>query len=279
MSKKTSNRAQEGLVYSLLILMALFSLAPILWAVLTSFRTLTDTFARPINWLPKPFTFENYRLIWTRYPLGVYLQNSLIIAVVSVGASLLLGSLAAYGVSRYRIWGKRHFLTFVLLTQMFPYVTLLLPYFRVFTVLGLLDSKWALILTHLSFGLPFCIWMMKSFIDGIPTDLDDAAKVDGCNALQAFWAVVLPAAKPGLAATAVYAFLTSWNDYVFALNLTSSNSQRTVTVGLASLIGAYHVDWNGLMTMAVIVSIPSIIGFSFVQRYLVKGLTAGAVKG
>ena len=270
---------QRSSLYIVLAGMTIFSLGPLYWIVLTSFKTLDDTWRRPITWVPRPLTFDNFEMIWSQYPLLTYLQNSLIVAAFSVAVSLVVGSLAGYGLSRYQIKGKSQFMTFTLLTQLFPYVSLILPYYRVFNALGLLNTTSALIVTHVTFGLPFCIWMMKSFVDGIPTDLDDAAKVDGAGPLQTFWQVIMPVVKPGIAATAVYAFLVSWNEYVFALVLTNSADKHTVTVGLASLIGMYRINWNELMTMATIVSLPAIIMFFFVQNHLVRGLTAGAVKG
>jgi multiple sugar transport system permease protein len=272
-------RLQSGIIYTLLVGMTIFALGPIYWVTLTSFKTLDDTWRRPISWIPNPFTVLNYTKIWSQYPLLTYLLNSLIIAACSVAISLSLGALAGYGLSRYHIKGKTYFMTFTLLTQLFPYVSLILPYYRVFNTLGMLNTTSALVITHVTFGLPFCIWMMKSFIDGIPMDLDDAAKVDGASPLQTFWMVITPVIKPGLAATAVYAFLVSWNEYIFALVLTNSAAKQTVTVGLASLIGMYRINWNDLMTMGTIVSLPAIIMFFFVQNYLVRGLTAGAVKG
>jgi len=216
--------------------------------------------------------------VFTDYPFADYFRNSIIDVVAATGISLVFSSLSAYGVSRFKFRGRGSFLTFLLISQMFPSVMLVIPYFKIIQVLGLYNTYAALIVTYVSFTMPFCSWMMYGYFKSIPRELDEAAAIDGASPLRTFLSVVLPLSLPGIVATAIYAFITGWNEYLFALILTSSEDMKTVPVGIGQLIGQYKIQWNDLMAASIYAVVPLMVLFVFLQRYLISSLTAGAVK-
>jgi multiple sugar transport system permease protein len=221
--------------------------------------------------------------MWQTIPLMLYLQNSLIVCTTASVASVLVALLAAYAVSRYRFRGRRVFTITILSTQMFPGILFLLPLFVIFVNLGqvtginLYGSRTGLIITYMTFTLPFAIWMLAAYLDTIPRDLDDAAKVDGSGPMGAFIRVVIPAAVPGIVAVLIYAFMTSWSEMLFASVLTN-DSTRTLAVGLQAYATQNEVYWNQIMAASLTVSVPIVVGFLLLQRFLVAGMTAGSVK-
>jgi multiple sugar transport system permease protein len=235
------------------------------------------------DWIPHNLTIRPYIDIWHTVPLARYFLNSLIVAGAATVLSVVIAVFAAYAVSRYRFRGKRVFTVTVLSTQMFPGILFLLPLFLIFVNVGnstgiaLYGSRGGLILTYLTFSLPFSIWMLIGYFDSIPRDLDEAAMVDGCGALGALFRVVVPAAVPGIVAVAVYAFMTAWGEVLFASVMTNDTT-RTLSVGLQGYATQNDVYWNQVMAASLVVSVPVVAGFLLLQRYLVAGLTAGAVK-
>ena len=265
-------------LYLAMVLLLLFALFPVLWTLSVSVKTLSETFAIPPTWVPKVITFNNYLNIWTRYKTAKYLFNSLIVSLISTMVSVTLGCLAGYGFSRFNFWGKNGFLGFLLFTQLLPGVAIMIPYFRVMQMLGLLNTYTSLIIVYCSFSLPFCIWMMKAYFDSIPNSIDEAARIDGCSHLQIFIKIVLPLTLPGVASTIIFCFVIAWSEYLFTLILVSTDDMKTITLGIASLIGAYEVSWNELGAMAIVAGIPVLVLFAFVQKSFIQGLTAGAFK-
>jgi multiple sugar transport system permease protein len=221
--------------------------------------------------------------IWKTIPLAHYFMNSLIVSVSATLFSVAVAIFASYGVSRYRFPGRRLFTVTVLSTQMFPGILFLLPLYLIFVNIGnstgitLNGSRLGLIITYLTFSLPFSIWMLVGYFDSIPRDLDEAAKVDGCGPMGALFRVVVPAAVPGIVAVCVYAFMTAWGEVLFASVMTNE-STRTLAVGLREYATQNDVYWNQVMAASLVVSVPVVAGFLLLQRYLVAGLTAGAVK-
>ncbi|MFD5082440.1 carbohydrate ABC transporter permease [Kitasatospora sp. NPDC058406] len=262
--------------------LAVFALVPVLVMLSSSLKPLRDV-QGPFRWIPSTVTFRPYLDIWRTVPLGRYLVNSLIVAGGATVCSVLVAILAAYAVSRYRFRGRRMFTVTVLSTQMFPGILFLLPLFLIFVNVGnatgipLYGSRGGLILTYLTFSLPFSIWMLVGYFDSIPRDLDEAALVDGCGPLQALVRIIVPAAVPGIVAVAVYAFMTAWGEVLFASVLTDDTT-RTLAVGLQGYATLNDVYWNQVMAASLVVSVPVVAGFLLLQRYLVAGLTAGAVK-
>jgi multiple sugar transport system permease protein len=259
--------------------LCVFCLFPLGWILSTSLKTLPETFLTPPTWLPSHFEFQNYVKIWTMQSFGRYFLNSLIVSAWATAGSIVLASLAGYGFSRFRFRFSRSLMVLVLLAQMFPGLILLIPYYTLASQAKLLNTYSVLIIVYTSFALPFCIWLMKGFFDSIPSELDQAALVDGCTRMGAFVRVILPLALPGVVATAIFSFLLAWNEYLFAVVLTSKERMYLVTVGIASNVGQFRIMWNELMAGAVLATIPTIILYSLLERHLVRGLSAGAVKG
>jgi multiple sugar transport system permease protein len=255
-----------------------FGLIPFLWMMLSSFRPESDLTQTPLHILPDTLTLANHIELLARTSFLQNLRDSLVVASGAVVLGLLLSLPAAYAFSRFRFRGRSVLLVQFLAINMFPVVLLILPLFILFRRLGLLDTYVALIAGHATFTLPFAIWLMTSYVDGIPADLDQAAAIDGATRWQIMRLVILPLTLPGLVAVGIYLFISSWNEYLFALMLAGQHV-RTVTVALQSFIGENQIQWGLLMAGGTLVAMPATILFLLTQRQLVGGLTGGAVKG
>lgn len=262
----------------LIITASLFVVIPVLWMISTSLKTTEGTLSIPPRLIPERFSVESYTRIWTDYPMGRYFANSLIAVSLSTVITLIFSSLAAYGLARFRLRGSGTILTFLLVTQMFPSVLLLIPFFQIIKSLGLINTHLGLIIVYIGFRIPLCSWMILGYFRTIPEDLDAAASIDGLNKFQVFYKITLPLSVPGIAATGIYAFFESWNEYMFAMVLTTKETMKTVPVGIGQLIGQYRIQWNDLMSASIVGSIPLLLVFLFLQRHLIGGLTSGAVK-
>jgi multiple sugar transport system permease protein len=258
------------------------TLIPIYAMVTSAIKPLRDV-QGPFEWIPSHVTFRPFIDIWHTVPLGHYFINSIIVAGSAMVCSVAVAIFAAYGVSRYRFKGRRTFTITVLSTQMFPGILFLLPLFLIYVNIGkltgipLYDSRTGLIITYMTFSLPFAIWMLVGYFDTIPRGLDESAQVDGAGPLRTLLQVILPTALPGVVAVAVYAFMTAWGEVLFASVMTNDSS-RTLAVGLQSYATEQDVYWNQVMAASLVVSIPVVVGFLALQRHFVAGLTAGAVK-
>ncbi len=253
-----------------------FTLGPYLWMFITSVspeETLFTTGPSLLN-----ATFENYARLFNTVGFSDNLIDSFIVAVGTVIVGLSLSVTAAYAFSRFNFKGKRILMLQFLLINMFPLVLLILPLFVLMRMLGLLDTHVALIIANSTIAIPFSIWMMVSYINGIPRSLDEAAMTDGCTRLQALRRVVLPLCMPGIIATGIYIFITSWNEYLYALTL-GGRDVRTITVAVQTLIGEYEVQWGLLTSGGIVGALPATVLFLIVQKRLISGLTQGAVKG
>lgn len=265
-----------------LTLLTGFVLLPVYVMVSSSLKPLEDV-SGTFRWMPSTVTLAPYFDIWQTVPLADYFVNSLVVAGSATVCSVVIAVFAAYAVSRYSFRGKRVFTVTVLSTQMFPGILFLLPLFLIYVNIGnatgiaLFGSRGGLILTYMTFSLPFSIWMLIGYFDSVPRDLDEAAKVDGCGPIGALFRVIVPAAIPGIVAVAVYAFMTAWGEVLFASVMTNDTT-RTLAVGLQGYATQNDVYWNQVMAASLVVSVPVVAGFLLLQRYLVTGLTAGAVK-
>jgi multiple sugar transport system permease protein len=265
-----------------LVVLTVFTVVPLYVMVTTSLKTLPEVQAS-FTWWPKNISFQAFVDMWSTVPLANYFVNSLIVAGSATILSVIIAIFAAYAVSRYRFKGRTVFTTTVLSTQMFPGVLFLLPLFLIFVNINqavgiqLVGTRFGLVITYLTFALPFAIWMLAGYFDGIPRELDEAAKVDGSGPMGALWHVVLPAARPGIIAVAIYAFMTSWGEVLFASVMTTDEN-RTLAVGLQLYSTQTNVYWNQIMAASLVVSIPIVVAFLLLQRSFVAGLTAGAVK-
>ncbi|CAH0122469.1 Diacetylchitobiose uptake system permease protein NgcG [Paenibacillus sp. CECT 9249] len=265
-------------MYAILTIASAGVLIPTLWMVSTAFKSNEEVMSSPPVWIPEHPTFDSFIRIWKDYPFADYFVNSVIIVFASTLISLVFSALAGYGASRFRFPGKGAFLTFLLVTQMFPSIMLLIPFYKVLKTFGLIDSHPGLIIVYISFAIPFCTWMMLGFFQGIPKELDEAAMMDGCGKMRTFLQIILPLSLPGLAATAIYSFLMGWNEYMFAFVLMTTEDMKTLPVGIGQLNGFYKIAWNDMMAASIVSSLPLIILFLFMQKYFISSLTAGAVK-
>lgn len=266
--------ALTTLRYVAILLVTFLFITPFLWMVLSSFKSQLDITTSDNIYKFNP-TLDNYKDVFGQYNYALYLWNSLFVAVASTFLSLVLGLPAAYAIARYKVgW-----LGVVLLTaRIVPGITFLIPWYIIFSRIGLTGSYWALILSHMLVGLPFIAWIMISFFEGLPIDLEEAAMVDGATPLGAFWRISLPLAVPGIITASIMAFIFSWNNFMFSLVL-AGDQTKTLPVAVFNFISYGSVNWGGLMAAAVIITLPVLIITLCVQRYVVAGLTAGATKG
>ena len=268
-------RFGEAVRAALVVLTALVMMVPIVWITLAAFKQHVDVYQLKLLFRP---TLENFALVFdSPYHLGRKLLNSTIVSLVTVAIAIPIATGAAYSFSRFRMRGERVMFVMILATQFVPAVVIVLPFFLLFRDLGILDTRLGLILVNLSIVTPFAIWMIKGFIDGIPRDTEEAALVDGSSRLQVIRNVVLPMAAPGLVTAAIFCFIIAWNDFLFALILTT-NKAVTLTVGLA-LFQAEEGDlWNLLAAAGIIIMVPMFALALLIQKHFVQGMTMGAVR-
>ncbi|WP_375405431.1 carbohydrate ABC transporter permease [uncultured Amnibacterium sp.] len=263
-------------------LLTAFTVVPIYVMIESSLKPLADV-QSTFTWWPSQVTTQPFIDMWSTVPLANYFLNSVIISTASTVLSLVIAIFAAFAVSRFRFTGRSVFTTSILSTQMFPGILFLLPLFLIFVninqTLGiqLVGTRLGLIITYLTFSLPFSIWMLSGYFDGIPKELDEAAQVDGNGPVGALFRVILPAARPGVIAVAIYSFMTAWGEVLFASVMTTDQN-RTLAVGLQLYSTQVNVYWNQVMAASLVVSIPVVVAFLLLQRNFVAGLTAGAVK-
>lgn len=279
MNARGSRSRTSTVSYLILIVGCAIVLFPVFWMLTTALRPSTQLFQSPPNWLPSSIDFSGFVNAWSGTDLPRYLFNSMLVVTVSTVIAVAFSCFAAYGLSRFEFRGKGTFVTFLLVTQMFPAVMLLVPYFQIISAVGLYNSYSALIITYVAFSIPFSTWMMWGYMASIPRELDESAAMDGCSAFGAFFRIVLPLCRPGIIATAIYSFITGWNEYIYALALTQTDEMKTLPIGITALAGNDRLDYNALMATSIIAVIPMLIIFIFFQRHLVSGLSAGAVKG
>jgi len=275
----TRRRVTTTLVYSALAVALVLTLFPFWWMIDTSLKQPVDIFSGVAFW-PQHLTFHNYYRLFHEYNFGAYLTNSIVVVAASVLVSLTLGTLAAYALARFRLrFGlDRVALYGVLLVRMLPGILLVVPLYIVLAKWGLLNTRLGLILIYSGLNTSFVIWMMQSFLEEIPKDIEEAAMVDGDSRLSALRRVVIPLAAPGLIATAIFAVIATYNDFIIALTLTSTPSAETVPVGVSTLIGKIQIEWGPMAAAGVVGAVPIILFALLVQRHFVRGLTLGAVK-
>jgi ABC-type glycerol-3-phosphate transport system permease component len=266
------------IIYAGLLVFYSFLLLPIIWLLLSSFRN-TDSIQSG-RLLPgwSEITVGNYIATFQISNFVTYLVNSFVIAFSVMVLTVLLGSLGAYALSRFTLKGKRLFMMAALLPQFFPYVLVLIPFYVLMSNLNLVDSHLGLILTHTSLTLPFALWMLTGYFNAIPKELDQAALIDGCSRLGVLFRILYPVAIPGLVVAGFFAFVVSWGDYLFVSILSQSNQTQTLPIGLQTFMSSLEVQWGLITAGTVLAIVPTVIFFSIVQRQLVSGLTAGAVK-
>jgi len=261
--------------------LTLFAMLPFVWVFLASFKTRAELYATPIVYLPASLSVANYVEAWTSKltPFSRFFANSLWVSSVTMVATTLVSILAGYALARFRFAGRQTFLLIFLATQMFPAVLLIAPLLSQWYALALIDTYQALIYSNFSFTVPFTVWMLVGYFESIPLELEESAMLDGCNRFGALCRVVLPLAAPGVAATAIFAFVASWSELLFAITFTSQTEMRTLSAGLLFMVGQYEIQWGQLSAGVIISTVPVAILFTYLQRHLIQGLSAGAVKG
>ncbi|MCZ3380530.1 carbohydrate ABC transporter membrane protein 2 (CUT1 family) [Rhizobium sp. ERR 922] len=268
-----------GLFLSMLIICL-----PGFWIVISSLRPTVEIMAKPPVWIPQELSLEAYRAMFSGVgqggiPVWDYFRNSLIISVTSTAIALVIGMSGGYAFARFRFAGKSAVFLGLMLTRSVPGVALSLPLFMVYARLGIIDTHFGLILTYVALNVPFTIWLIDGFFRQVPKDLAEAAQIDGCTRWQAFWQVEFPLAGPGIASAGIFAFLTCWNEYALASQLTRSVDSKTLPVGLLDYTAEFTIDWRGMCALAVVMIIPALALTFIIQKHLVSGLTFGAVKG
>ncbi|MBG6208143.1 multiple sugar transport system permease protein [Labrenzia sp. EL_126] len=256
-----------------------FALFPLYWLAKIAVTPDKLIFSEGTALIPSKFTFENFQTVLLQTDFVAYFRNSLIVSIGTAAITTVIAAAAGYAFSRFEFRGKRLIIALMLITQMFPLLMIIAPIYKIVAALGLLNSLTSLIIVYTAFNIPFATFLMQSFFDGIPKDLEDAGMIDGCTRFEALRKIVLPLTLPGLGATLGFIFTAAWSELLFALMLINSNDAMTFPVGLLTFVSKFSVDWGQMMAAGVLALVPSCLFFIFIQRYLVQGLTTGAVKG
>ncbi|MEO2261403.1 carbohydrate ABC transporter permease [Dorea sp. YH-dor228] len=275
-------RVKKIITVILVILVCMFALFPFVWMISTSFKPANEVYSKTPSFIPNEPTVEGYTEMLTTqsstFDFPQWLTNSVIVALLTTVFSMIIATLGGYGLSRFRFRGRGFLSYFILTTQVLPGSLLIIPLYVIMGNLQLLDTRIGLVAAYCTFSVPFCTWMMKGFFDTIPISLEEAARVDGAGRFRIFSTVVLPLTVPGLVATGIFSFINGWNEYLFASTFMKSYENWTLPVGIASFQGQYTTNWGTLMAGAVLITIPVVILFLLLQKHLVSGMTAGAVK-
>jgi trehalose/maltose transport system permease protein len=278
MIKRILSRAAFYVVLGIGLLYILF---PFYWMIVNSLKPAAELFSTPLSYWPRQITFDNYRAVLADSSFVRAIVNSVIVAGGATLLSLGLSSMAAYALARYRFPGKQATLYAILGMSTFPQIAVLGGLFMLARALGIYNTYWALILSYMIFTLPFCVWVLTSFIKEIPDTLDEASTIDGATPWQCLWRVIIPLAGPGLVATGLLSFINAWNEFLFALTLTADNSARTVPVAVALFSGQseHELPWGKITAASTVVTVPVVMLALIFQKRIVEGLTSGAVKG
>ncbi|MFI8290786.1 sugar ABC transporter permease [Streptomyces sp. NPDC085614] len=272
---RRSPLASIGL-HTTLVVASVIAVFPVLWVFLTSIKpakyaTTTDFF--------KESTFENYTNLLNDTPFLTWFGNSLLVAALTTLLGVFISSTTGYAISRFRFPGKRGLMWTLLITQMFPVAVLIVPIYNIMASMGLLNQPAGLVITYLTIAVPFCAWMMKGFFDTIPREIDESGQVDGLTPFGTFWRLILPLAKPGIAVTAFYSFITAWGEVAYASAFMVGDENLTLAGGLQKFVNQYGAQWGPMSAASVLIAIPAALVFLVAQRHLVTGMSAGAVKG
>ncbi len=284
MSKKMrlnhENKTRLGIVlrYAFLIFLALFVVVPVLWMLSTAFKSEAQTYSPTPIWIPEPVSLNSFIKFFGLYNFGKMTLNSLVACLGAMILCIVCSSLAGYGVTRFKFKGNKQFMGFLLITQMFPSVMLVVPFYSVLTKYHLTNSLLGLIVVYAATNIAFSTWMMVSYFKTIPVDLDEAARVDGASNFRIFWNIILPLTVPGIAAIAIFVLINGWNEYMYSSVLISRDNLKTLTVGIVALNTQNQVHWNDMMAASSISCLPLIILFMCFQKYFIAGMTGGAVK-
>jgi arabinogalactan oligomer/maltooligosaccharide transport system permease protein len=265
-------------LHATLIVASVIAIFPIAWIILSSFKPGVWVQSSELSLVKEP-TLENYRFVLTETNFPTWFLNSVITAAFTMAIGVFISATTGYALSRFNFPGRRQLMLTFLVTQMFPVAILIVPIYVIMATLGLINTLAALVIAYLSVAVPFCAWMLKGFFDTIDTSLDEAAQIDGCGPFATFWRVILPLARPGLAVTAFFTFLTAWGEVAYASAFIQTDNKFTLAYGLQQFVPAFNPQWEYLTASAVLITIPAGLVFFFAQRHLISGLTAGGTKG
>ncbi|MBU9728418.1 carbohydrate ABC transporter permease [Lachnospiraceae bacterium ASD4241] len=279
MSRASKRKWKKRGMTLFVLIVTLILILPFLWMISTSFKQPDEVFSSIPKWLPRDFSFINYLSIWRRRYFTDYFLNSLIVSGFTMGIALIVAMFTGYGISRFSFRGKTFFSAMLIVVQMFPSMLLLIPLYMIMNSLGLLDTHLSMVIAYTTFAMPFCSWMIKGYFDTIPVSLEESARMDGCSRLGILFKIVMPLAAPGIVTVAMFAFVLSWQEYLYAMTFARTEGMRTLTVGIALMQGQHgSVDWGQIMAGSVIACLPGLILFTYLEKYLVQGFTMGAVK-
>ncbi|SCP99920.1 carbohydrate ABC transporter permease [Anaerobium acetethylicum] len=278
MKKGQDTKVKLGVAYIFTIIMVVAAIVPFIYVVLTALKT-QDQIYDPNQIIPTRITLENFRHVLFESNFVRYFLNSIFITIVTTAICMVLSIMAAYALTRYKIFAAEKIKMAFLMTRMFPGILLCIPFYIIMKSLNLIDSYVGLIMMYCSFTLPFAIWNICAFFAIIPWEIEEAAMIDGCSRVKSFFSIIIHIAKPGLFVTALFCFMSSWDEYMYASIFINTTLKKTIQVGMQDFIGQYSVNWGLLMSAVVISLIPILIFFALVQKNLVEGLSAGAVKG
>ncbi len=278
--RKPSRILRRVLFNAFAWLVVLLITFPLLWMLVTSVKPQSELFLIPPSFLPGEVTFEHYRRLLSETPFLTYMKNSMWLAGATTGVVIVIATLAAHSLVRFKYPGRERLAKMVLFTYLLPSVVLIIPLYFLMVRIGLANTLASLVIAYTTFALPYALWLLRSFMAAIPDDLESAALVDGATRMQAFVDVILPQALPGIISTALFTSILAWNEYLYALVLVNSDEVRPLTTGVMNiLITSFNIEWSLLMAASVMMSVPLIVIFTFLQRYLTSGFGAGAVKG
>lgn len=279
MSRKTKNAIGTTIRVIILIFFFLLVVLPIYWIVITSFKTSGEILdVNHLTFFPKTFTWQNYTDLFEQFNYGVLLKNSLLVSVASALVVTVFSMLGGYSLARYKFNGKQAVVLFFLITQMIPGILVIIPLYIIFSKMGLINTHIGLFIYYVTVNLPFCVITMRSFFERIPVTLEEAARVDGCTKMQSLFKIVFPIMFPGIVSVFVFGFIGAWNELIAGSIFISTPEMWTIPVGLKTLIGKYNVEWGLLMAGGVMALLPTAVMFAAMQKFIVEGMTAGAVK-
>jgi multiple sugar transport system permease protein len=276
--RRTRFVVRQVLVIGSTTVAAAIIMIPIIWMINAAVRPIKEILVYPPLLIPRQITFEYFGKLVFNEQYQRFFLNSVILSVSTLFASIGLGLPAAYGFSRYKIRGGRIILLAIMALLMLPTVTLIIPYFRLANALRLYDTLFGLIIVNIAFALPLVIWLLKAYVDSIPVELEEAAMIDGCSRFQALQKILMPLTVPAIVGVGTFAFITAWNEYLLAVVLTDTPRSQVITIGLSLFFGQRFRDWNAIMALATLSSVPLVIIFILFQRWVVQGMTSGAVK-
>lgn len=280
MTPKINFFSMRGLfIYGCAAILVAATAFPFFWMVSTSFKPLQEIFLFPPNFFPTEFTLKNFERLFEQTRFLTYFKNSVFVSFTTVVLTMTIGSAGAYSLTRFKFYGREKIAGLILFSYMFAPIMIVIPFYVLIKKIGLANTHAALIMAYTAFCLPFSLWLLRAFFQSIPLALEKAALIDGASRLEAVVYVVLPLALPGIIATSIFTFILAWNDYIFVRILITSDELKTLSVGIADLYNATVIDWGMIMSGSMLITVPVLVFFVFVQRYLIAGWGAGAMKG